>query len=372
MVNGVSVANKNPAQTTDTENSVVMKNNRKYVFDILRIFACFMVIINHTNSVIFKNFFPSLSGQASLILFFISKTAVPVFFMISGALLLGKRDSYKTAYGKRAFKILSDIIIFSVIISIVMNESFKEINFDFFISLINKPAFVSYWYLYSYLALMLMLPFLQKLTASLSSKDFMVLLSLLFFFNQILSFCSYLKILPPVSDYFSRNLLSGDMFYFFLGYFICRILPDYTNTSIKKRRTLAISAFVFLTSILFCFYKTSLEFYNNGNFSMSLDNVFNLPIVLCSSALFVFVFFLLKNVTFSERFAKLLTIVSNATFGIYLTHYIIIKETSPILEILKSNMDDFVATLIMDVAVFAIGVICITVLRMIPVIKKLF
>lgn len=370
MTNAVNIETKNPAQSVALGNGgSVKKNNRTYVFDILRIFACFMVIVNHTNSTIFNAFFPSLSGQASLILFFISKTAVPIFFMISGALLLGKKDSYKTAYGKRAFRIFVDIIIFSIIVSIT-NNNLEEINFDFLISLINKPVFVSYWYLYSYLALMLMLPFLQRLVSAMSKKDFAVLLTVLFFFQSVMSFMSYLKILPSTSNYFMRNLFSGEILYFFLGYFICHFFPDFINTAVKKRITLVVSAVLFLVGILFCWYRTGLEFYENGKFSMSLDNVFNLPIVLYSSALFTFVFLLLKNVSFSGWFAKALTIISNATFGIYLTHYIIIKETNPILQILKDNMNDFIAILIMDVAVFVIGAIGITILRMIPVVKK--
>lgn len=372
MANGVNVASKNPVQTPDMEkNGIVKKNNRTYAFDILRIFACFMVIINHTNSVIFNNFFPSLSGQASLVLFFISKTAVPIFFMISGALLLGKRDSYKTAYGKRAFRIAADIIVFSVATTLVFNKTFSVLDLEFFTSLINEPYITPFWYLYSYFALMLMLPFLQKLVSAMSKKDFAVLLAILFFFQSIMSFISYLEILPSPSNFLMRNLFSGEMLYFFLGYFICRILPDYINTVVKKRIALTISAVMFLGGIIFCWYRTSMEFYENGKFSLSLDNIYGLPIVLCSSGLFIFVFLLLKNVSLSGWFAKLLTIVSNATFGIYLTHYIIIKEASPILEILKSNMNDFIAILIMDAAVFVIGAIGITVLRMIPVIKKL-
>lgn len=371
MTNAVNIETKNPAQSVALGNGgSVKKNNRTYVFDILRIFACFMVIVNHTNSAIFNNFFPSLSGQASLILFFISKTAVPIFFMISGALLLGKKDSYKTAYGKRAFRIAADIVIFSVATTLIYNRNFSVLDLEFFTSLINKPYITPFWYLYSYFALMLMLPFLQRLVSAMSKKDFAVLLTVLFFFQSVMSFMAYLEILPSTSNYFMHNLFSGEILYFFLGYFICHFFPDFINTAVKKRITLAVSAVLFLVGILFCWYRTGLEFYENGKFSLSLDNIYGLPIVLYSSGLFIFVFLLLKNVSFSGWFAKALTIISNATFGIYLTHYIIIKETNPILQILKDNMNDFIAILIMDVAVFVIGAIGITILRMIPVVKK--
>lgn len=371
MTNAVTIEHENTVQTVNSEvDGKVKKRQRAYVFDLLRIFACFMVIINHTNSAIFRSFFPSLSGQASLILFFISKTAVPIFFMISGALLLGKKDSYKTAYGKRAFRIAADIVIFSVATTLIFNRDFLVLNLNFFTSIINEPYITPFWYLYSYFALMLMLPFLQRLVCTMSKKDFSVLLTVLFFFQSIMSFVSYFELLPSPSNYFMRNLFSGDIFYFFLGYFICRFLPDFINTGAKKRIALGVSASLFLCGILFCWYRTGLEFYENGKFSLSLDNIYSLPIVLYSSGLFVFVFLMFKNVNFSGWFAKLLTIISNATFGIYLTHYIIIRETNSLSQLLKDNMNDFIAILIMDVIVFVIGAIGITILRKIPVVKK--
>lgn len=290
--------------------------------------------------------------------------------MISGALLLGKKDSYKTAYGKRAFRIAADIVIFSVATTLIFNRDFSVINLNFFTSIINEPYITPFWYLYSYFALMLMLPFLQRLVCTMSKKDFSVLLTVLFFFQSIMSFVSYFELLPSPSNYFMRNLFSGDIFYFFLGYFICRFLPDFINTGAKKRIALGVSASLFLCGILFCWYRTGLEFYENGKFSLSLDNIYGLPIVLYSLGLFVFVFLLFRNVNFSGWFAKLLTIISNATFGIYLTHYIIIRKTNFISQFLKDNLNDFIAILIMDVIVFVIGAIGITILRKIPVVKK--
>lgn len=328
-----------------------------------------MVIVNHTNSTIFNNFFPSVSGQASLILFF-SKAAVPIFFMISGALLLGKTDTYKVAYGKRAFRITVDIIIFSVLNFIVFDGDFSSFSLDFFTDMINKPYTVSFWYLYSYLAIMLLLPIWQKLAKVMSKKDFTVFLAILFFFNSAVPFLKYLEIIPSASNYFTRNLLSGDIFYFFLGYYICHILPDILNSAAKKRAAISLSAVAFFSGIIFSWYRTAQEFYNDGKFSLNLDNVFGMHIVLPAAGLFIFVFLLFRNIKLSGWFAKLLTIVSSATFGIYLTHYIIIKMGNFLLELLKDNMNDFIAILIFDVLVFIAGVVGISILRLIPKVKN--
>ena len=67
--------------------------------DILRILACLFVIFNHTADAGFQLFTTYPTG--GFVYFFLSfftvlcKTAVPIFLMISGALLLGRDISLK-------------------------------------------------------------------------------------------------------------------------------------------------------------------------------------------------------------------------------------------------------------------------------------
>ena len=75
--------------------------------DFLRILAAFFVIVNHTNSGVFLERTPAeLQWHLSLLWYYTSKTAVPIFMMISGACLLGKRDSY----GKIGRRILRTVL----------------------------------------------------------------------------------------------------------------------------------------------------------------------------------------------------------------------------------------------------------------------
>mgnify|MGYP002561809920 CR=1 FL=1 len=65
---------------------------RAAFLDFLRILAAFLVIVNHTNSYVFKTLTPVDSQwHWSILWYYVSKTAVPLFIMISGACLLGKR-----------------------------------------------------------------------------------------------------------------------------------------------------------------------------------------------------------------------------------------------------------------------------------------
>ena len=72
-----------------------LKKNRVIFVDFLRIIACFLVIVNHTNSRIFLGTTPSLLWFLSLSYFFICKVAVPVFVIITGYTMLDRETSYR-------------------------------------------------------------------------------------------------------------------------------------------------------------------------------------------------------------------------------------------------------------------------------------
>ena len=74
---------------------------KKYYLEAIRIAAILMVMYNH--SAAFMSFSVQ-SGVEYAISFFLSmicKGAVPLFFMVSGALLLGKTESGKDLFQKR-------------------------------------------------------------------------------------------------------------------------------------------------------------------------------------------------------------------------------------------------------------------------------
>ncbi|HCW0182064.1 TPA: acyltransferase family protein, partial [Citrobacter freundii] len=71
---------------------------RVIYIDLLKILAVFLVIVNHTNSSVFVSLQPSITWFSSLVYFFVSKVAVPVFIMATGVLMLGNVSSYSKSY----------------------------------------------------------------------------------------------------------------------------------------------------------------------------------------------------------------------------------------------------------------------------------
>ena len=154
--------------------------------DFLRIFAIFLVILNH------GAFLMPTAGHGilgSLVIFSFDqliKTAVPIFFMISGALLLPREESYSQLFRKRIPRFLGVIIYFWTLqwsADIISGGSFPSPD-QFLQSLysltplsVRAGAHVS-WFLYAYLAMLLLLPLLRRLAHSMRDRDYLYLFGL--------------------------------------------------------------------------------------------------------------------------------------------------------------------------------------------------
>lgn len=171
-----------------------------YIY-VLKIIACFLVIVNHTNSDIFLSISPSLTWFMSVTYFFVSKIAVPLFLMCSGVTLLEKTDSLQK-YFLRISRIILVIIMFS---SIYYIKSVGLLNFSligFINSIYSKNITGAFWYLYLYLGILIALPFLQKLCKVMSKTDFLhyIFISIIFLGTILYSLIIflYLSILPTL------------------------------------------------------------------------------------------------------------------------------------------------------------------------------
>lgn len=71
-----------------------MKIKRTLWLDILKIIACFLVIVNHAGGYVLGNNPSKITIIFYCVNFAICKIAVPIFIMVTGSLLLKKESSY--------------------------------------------------------------------------------------------------------------------------------------------------------------------------------------------------------------------------------------------------------------------------------------
>ncbi|MBE6642010.1 MAG: hypothetical protein E7619_10555 [Ruminococcaceae bacterium] len=343
-----------------------MTDKRRECFlDILRIIACFLVIVNHTNSDIFLNTAAgSLTWFASLTYFFVSKIAVPIFFMISGYLLLGKIDSTKKML-QRIGRILVALIGCGVVYAIFdtyymkSDPSVLTAIKDFLFIYFDSPS-NALWYLYAYLGILLMLPFLQKMTSVMTKRDYHVFFVISVLYYSVLPVLNHYVNLITISSEIKLPLFDGTILFLFIGQYFARF-------GIKKtRRGFCISAALYLLTLAFNVVATYYEHIRFGYNYLFFDNRIYFPILLQS----VCVFYMISFVKLGEKTERVISYVGACTFGIFLLSDMNIGFLKFIFTGLSANIHPLFAVVIYEICVFVIGGVVVSLLRMVPLVKK--
>ena len=302
---------------------------KKAYFEWLRCIACFLVIFNHLKG---YRLFMDASGIKQIcymILSVLTKINVPVFFMVSGALLLERQEDFRTVFKKRISRIGYVILLFEAGIYIecmlYARALGKPVVFTmkhFLYGMLagNLEETGVYWYLYAYLGFLFMLPFLQKIAKQMDRQDFYILFALHFVLLSMLPMLNlYLRITGGESiafaEWFSVPLASHSPFFYpLVGYYLDHRVDI---RMLSRKKWTGMTAAVFAGLILSC-----LCILGEG---AAGENYLTLFDYLFAAATFLFVKYMV-TVRFpalsAGRCGKAVCFVGTLTFGIYLLdHY---------------------------------------------------
>ena len=129
--------------------------NRKLHLEVLRILAIMLVLFHHTEGRGFVLFLQreGFSRSIYLLLSILCEIAVPIFFMISGALLLKKEESIKDILCKRVLRFI--IVLFAITViyrfyDLLVNDKPTGGFMGIVNAFVNNAASGALWYMYSY------------------------------------------------------------------------------------------------------------------------------------------------------------------------------------------------------------------------------
>ena len=308
----------------------------RYIYlDILRVIACFFVCYNHAygyHLFLDQEADGSLLSWINVCLSSVVAINIPLFFMISGALLLCKKESYTDLLSKRVSRVLVLIFVTSIITYILVPRETPSIRL-FIYQLFRAEVTGSLWYLYAYLGLLLALPFLRPAVQEITGKDilFLVILRTLFrpalaFLNFCLELCSLDVI--QIAGYFQLPLALVDCFFCpIVGYYLTH---RFATNGIARRQLFGWIA-VFFGSCLIASVITYAEGYCNG-FTQNFIGEFGYSAAM---GVFVFVRYIAERFTLPKKLTAFFSAVSPLTLGIFLlegiiAHYLYTPFFSPI------------------------------------------
>lgn len=307
--------------------------NRQLNIDLLRILACIMVIMIHV-SVRYVINDPIASSSWTINVFFdaIARAAVPLFMMISGKLLLEKKEvpTVKEIFSKYIFKMLKIYIIWSLfytIVSVLIAGMTEAITIDLIFRFIMPKLHL--WYIAALITVYLLLPLFYAIR-DYKEGIYLKYFVLLFFVFGILrttilllpfGINARLLYIPKFLKLINYPLveLSG---YFLLGYYLAKN----QKKEIKSKRLIAI----FLLTFLFVGFATYFISVKKSEVYIELYN--NFVIFTFIEAVCLFKLFLNLNLNkLSKSKQKLIINFSNLTFGIYLIHLFVLEITADLL-----------------------------------------
>ena len=335
------------------------KGNILYI-DILRIIACFMVIINHTHGIILENN-TLINSTFYCICFSLCKIGVPLFLMITGTLLLDKDYNYKKIL-KCIFRVLVPVLGLSLIFY-VKDVGISNINIISFLkSIISAPYIIPYWYIYALISTYLTIPFLQKMIKNFKEKDYCIF---------ILLFLIIPTVVVILKTYLGVNInynFSSAFFPIIISLVVC---GNFLSKIKLSKKYFIISILIFVVSYIGMFLSMYLPYLNSGKISYILDSWNTLPVILMSISTFYSIRYLFENKVFSKKINTIITAFSSTTFGIYLIHTALNYKLYNI-SIIKYifNFNSILGIIILEILVFIVCMLIIYILKKIPIIKK--
>ena len=290
--------------------------NRRYDYDVLRVCSMLGVIYLHVAAGALRSWNYPVLWNFSNFFACLSTPAVPLFFMMSGALLLSedKTADLKLLFRKRVPKILVPLLTYSAVIllySVIRNNAAGALSG--FSRLLNTPVSVPYWFLYALIPMYLISPMLKKMADGLTNSHWNYMMALW----VILTLGLYTVRTFVPAEYeliftehwtLNLNMIGGYLGYFLLGAYLERWerLPS-------RKALIAVIAAMLTASVL----GTRWDTYDKVMYSDRFTNYLTLFTFLLSAAIFLLAKSCLRG---KEEKGKLLPLLSGVSFAVYLIH----------------------------------------------------
>ena len=230
------------------------------------------------------------------------KLGVSCFILITGYYMINSTFNIK-----KIFKLIFEVLIYSLLCFGIYSLLTKSFNINIFIKSVFPIGTNEYWFITDYIILVFCSPFLNIIINQIHKSTYIKSLILCIFFWSVLP------------TFFNLDYAFNDMIWFFILYSFGAYIRKYMiNINKKSNKFFAISIFsyciIILSNIFFILLGTytKIDFFNTYSTHFS---ILNSPFILLSS-IELFRFF----ISIPERNFFFINTISSTTLGIYLLH----------------------------------------------------
>ncbi len=341
-----------------------MKTKKIDYISLASVISAIAVVYLHTNDC-FWNFSTANYWFEANIIESVFYFAVPIFFMISGAMLIdfSKKYSLKEYFSKRINKTVIPYIIWSLIGLILQVYVFEKIGVGSFNlhyianGLLNGNLVHVYWFFIPLFCIYLSIPLFSFVDDSKKKEIFVYLTTLAFILNV---FIPFLISVFGLNITFGLNIAvaSGYLFFTLTGY----LLHKYPLEDKCKYILYALAICGLLMHIIGT-YCLSVD---AGKIVYTFKGYYNLPCLLYSLGIFVFAKYDLVKIMKFDPVNKVINFLNSYTFGIYLIHIFVLWG---IIKLFNADIYSLSFRLIAPVVIIILSIVIIYVLRKIPYVR---
>ncbi|MCJ7432162.1 MAG: acyltransferase family protein [Anaerolineales bacterium] len=324
--------------------------------DLVRVLGSFFVVMAHLSYTQVEGTYPVDFYYA------FSRIAVPLFFLLSGYLLLQKDEPLGVFFKKRAWKIFLPFIIWSLIYMWQGNQfadfgpSWLEIVSKTVMAIVRSPRAKHLWFFYSLIGLYLATPILRLFVSKAKDSGLLYFIAIWILAEPVALF---LGLYTRVRIGFEWNFFTGYIGYFVLGYYLGK--REYT------RNQLMMVAGLFLFSVFVTFAGIHVTKQIDPYIDY-FERYLSLNVIVMAASGFV----LLSRVPISDGLQKILVPQSRASFGIYLIHIIFIgwMMNNPPFNALYASTMDWLVIPVLTLVGYVISFAVVFVMQKIPVLRS--
>ena len=214
--------------TLHNEGCLPERNNIFYL-DVIRIIATYLVLLLHAvNPFLTKlELYDSLTWKVALGISPLDRMGVPLFFMMSGYLILSdpRTTDFATFYKRRLPRILIPFLIWNIIYYIVYHAvhgttvSASELLMGIF----NQNIMYHFWYIYTLCGMYVLAPFFKRIVDNCTNRQVLLLLLVVLFPT---TFIPFIHIFTQVNISGFPTMLNGYFGFFIFGYLLGKWPPE--------------------------------------------------------------------------------------------------------------------------------------------------
>ncbi|MDV8842704.1 acyltransferase [Streptococcus pneumoniae] len=279
--------------------------------DLLKVIACVGVVLLHTEMGGFKE---TGSWNFSTYLYYLGTYSIPLFFIVNGYLLLGKKEITYSYILQKVKWILITVLSWTLIVWLFKRDFSVNPIKKLIGSLVQKGYFFQFWFFGALILIYICLPVLKQFLNS--KRSYLYFLSVLLVIGLIFELTNIVLQMPIQAYVIQTFRLWTWLFYYILGGFI----SQFDKNTIKngfKRWMKVIAVLLLLVSPFILFFIAKTTYYNF--FAEYFYDILLVKVV--SVGIFLTIFSLVLN----ENSNKWIIFLSNQTMGIFIIHIYIMK-----------------------------------------------